>query len=251
MTEINLFKTDKTSLTSRDKELLDLAMSIDHGTPLYKARHFVGDAQITAYAKYKQMMLELRSREEIIEQTQVAIAKNQALIELAIEQRELATSPAQIKLADLEIITNQNDAAKTERRLKMAYKERDQYITVLKEMYDSGEAFLPDGTDLKEAMLNEELGEKLEAEHWTYRLGKQAALDIIAYGHVGTGNLEAISMMSEAQAAQTLQLAIQWSHTVKSALGVLEQDVLKNLNDGNLPITTKIEKQEATARELQ
>jgi hypothetical protein len=243
MSELEHFITDRSTLSEQDKDLLDLALSLDHGTPLYKVRHFVGDAQITSYAKYKQLMLELRSREEIIEQAIVNVEKNKAQVELAKENLEVADSPAKKRLAELDVISNENDLAKTERRLAMAYKERDNFLTVLKEMYHTGEAYLADGTDLKDAMTDENLGEWLEAEHWRYRLGKQAALDIIAYGHVGTGNLEAISMMDEAQAADTLQLAITYSHGVKSALGMLEKTVLEAIESGEINSTVKIEKQ--------
>lgn len=243
MSELEQFSTDRSTLSERDSELLDLALKIDHGTPLFKIRHFVGDAQITSFAKYKQMMLELRSREEIIEQAIVNVEKNKAQIALAEENLALADSPAKRRLAELDLISNQNDLLKTERRLAMAYKERDNFITILNEMYATGEAYLADGTDLKDVMLDDARLEELEAQHWTYRLGKQAALDIIAYGHVGTGNLEAISMMSEQQAAETLKLAITWSHGVKTALGELEEDVIKALSNKELNSTTKIEKQ--------
>lgn len=69
--------TDTSTLSARERELLELSLATDYGTPLYKIRHFVGDAQITRYAKYKQLMLELRAREEIIEQTLVTIEKKQ------------------------------------------------------------------------------------------------------------------------------------------------------------------------------
>lgn len=239
------FVTDKSGLSERNAELLDLAIATDHGTPLFKIRHFVGDAQITPYAKYKQMLLELRAREEIIEQTLVTIEKNKALIELAQETFEAADSPAKKKLATLDLVSNQNDLLKTERRLKMAYAERQHFLDVMDEMYETGEAFLPDGTDMREAITDESLGERLEAEHWVYRLAKQAALDIMAYGHVGTGNLEAISMMDEARAKDTLSLAIAYSHGVKSALGTLEEQVMAGITAGEITSTMKIEHQKA------
>jgi hypothetical protein len=75
----------------------------------------------------------------------------------------------------------------------------------------------------------------MEAEHWMYRLGKQAALDLITYGHIGTGNLEAISMMGQDDAIKTLRLALTYCHGVKSALGTLEQSVLKEIQNGLSP----------------
>lgn len=244
MSENYEFATDKSGLSERNLEMLQLAVDTDHGTPLFKIRHFVGDAQITSYAKYKQILLELRAREEIIEQTLVTIERNKAQIELAKEQIEEATSPARKKLAELDLISNTNDLLKTERRLSMAYAERQNFLTVLDEMYETGQAYLPDGTDMREVVGNVALDEKLEAEHWTYRLAKQAALDIMAYGHIGTGNMEAISMLTSEQAKDTLQLAIAFSHGVKGALGQLEADVLQAMDSGDIGSTMKIEEQQ-------
>jgi len=235
--------SDKASLTERDKGLLELAMATEHGTPLFKIRHFVGDAQVTKYAKYKQLLLEIRAREEMIEQTLVAIERNSLLIEEAKELLDSETSSARIRKAKLDIASNTNDMAKTERRLAMMYSERSSYMTALKEMYDTGEAYLDDGTDLRDAMADPVLSELLESEHWTYRLGKQAALDLIAYGHIGAGNLEAISQMNESQAVKALQLAMTYSHSVKSALGTMEQSIVEAIERGQVPATLKIETQ--------
>lgn len=241
--------TDTSMLSENDKQLLELALATDHGTPLFKIRHFVGDAQITRYAKYKQLMLELRSREEIIEQTLVTLEKNKAHIEEVKEMIENAPTAAAAKKLQWDLTSHVNDVAKTERRLQMAYRERGHFLKILNEMYASGEAYLADGTDMRKALIDEDLQEELEAEHWTYRLGKQAALDLIAYGHIGTGNLEAISMMSESQAVKTLQLAMTYSHAVKKELGIMESTIIDAIESGRINSTTDIEKQQ-TPKEL-
>jgi hypothetical protein len=243
-------ETNTNDLTPRKKDLLDLAMKTDHGTPLFKIRHFVGDAQITRYAKYKQLLLEIRSREEIIEQTIVSVEKFKARAEEAQEQLDIETSPARKKMLAWEVTSLTNDVAKTERRLAMAYKERGLFIEALDEMYKDGTAYLEDGTDLADAIKDDELSDQLEAEHWTYRLGKQAALDLIATGHIGTGNLEAISMMNEDQALTTLRLALTYSNGLQKALGIMEKSVVDEIESGKLSLTTKIEKME-TLKELE
>ena len=241
---ITLPVPDKTNLTEQDKDLLQLAMDTDHGTPLFKIRHFVGDSQVTKYAKYNQLLLEIRAREEMIEQTLVAYEKNKFVIEETKEFLEIETSPARIKKLHLELANNINDMAKTERRLNMMYTERGHFLTALKEMYENGDAYLENGMDLKDAIKDPELSEELEARHWTYRLGKQAALDLIAYGNIGTGNLEAISQMNEQQAVETLQLAMTYSHSVKNALGLMEKTIIEAIESGQISSTLKIDNQE-------
>lgn len=230
-------------LSERDREHLETAMAVDHGTPLFKIRHFVGDAQITRYAKYRQIMLELRSREEVIEQTLVTLEKNKAHVDECKERILYTESPATKRALEWDLTSHVNDVAKTERRLKMAYKERDNFLKILNEMYESGEAYLSDGRDMKDSLFDEELSEQLEAEHWVLRLGKQAALDLISYGHIGTGNLEAISMLDEETAIKTLRLAMTYSHTIKKSLGIMEQSIIEAIESGQITHTLDIEKQ--------
>jgi hypothetical protein len=226
--------TDVSNLTETQRDLLHLALQTDHGTPLFKIRHFVGDAQITRYAKYKQLMLELRSREEVIEQTLVQLEKNKAHVEEVKERLLTTESEATKKSLMWDLTSHINDIAKTERRLKMAYTERGHFFIALEEMYRTGEAYLEDGTDLKLSLSDPELAERLEAEHWIYRLGKQAALDLISSGHIGTGNLEAITMLDEEAAAKTLEIAITYSHNMKTALGTMEQTIIEAIESGKI-----------------
>lgn len=236
--------TDVSSLTETQRDLLHLSLQTDHGTPMFKIRHFVGDAQITRYAKYKQLLLELRAREEVIEQTLVQLEKNKAHVEEVKERLLTTESEATKKSLMWDLTSHINDIAKTERRLKMAYTERGHFLTALEEMYHTGEAYLEDGTDLKLSLSDPELAERLEAEHWVYRLGKQAALDLIAYGHIGTGNLEAITMLNEQAAAKTLEIAMTYSHSMKKALGTMEQTIIEAIESGNIGTTSiKIENQ--------
>jgi len=236
--------TDISNLSERERDYVHLALQSDFGTPLFKIRHFVGDSQITKYAKYKQLLLEVRAREEGLEQTLVSIEKAKAVIEQIKEKIEKEENEATKKVLLWELTSNINDLAKTERRLKMMYKERGYFITVLNEMYQTGEAYLEDGTDLREAMLDEELAEKLEAEHWTYRLGKQAALDLMTYGHIGSGNMDAISMLNEDQAAKTLQVALAYSHSLKTSIGMMEKTIIEAIENGTLQSNIKIDKQQ-------
>lgn len=221
--------SDQKDLSERQKEWLNFSLTVDHGTPYFKIKHFVGDAQITPYQKYKQLLLEIRSREEIVENLLMNIAKQEAQIEIIYEDMNELTSPARVKLKEFELITNKNDLLKLHRRLKQAYEERRYFLKALEEMYETGEAYLSDGTDLKDAVLDEDLSHKLEAEHWVHRLGKQAALDLISMGKIGTGNMDAITMMPKDDQVEALTVAIDWATRVDHALGQIQEKAVKEL----------------------
>ena len=73
------------------------------------------------------------------------------------------------------------------------------------------------------------MSHELETQHWRQRLGKQAALDIIAMGRIGTGNMEAISQMDEEDAVSALTIAMDWSTRVNKALGQIENNVIQEI----------------------
>ena len=98
-------------------------------------------------------------------------------------------------------------------------------------MYETGEAILPDGTDLKDAIQDPKKPHELETQHWRARLGKQAALDIIALGRIGTGNMEAISMMPEEDAAVAMHIALDWSTRMNAAIAQMESTAIKELEE--------------------
>jgi hypothetical protein len=222
-------KSSRENLTETQTKQLDLALELEYGQPYFKVKHFIGNAQVSAYAKYKQFLLELRSREEVIENFLMNIAKQEAQIEIIEEELKIETSPARVKLKEFELITNKNDLVKIHRRLKQAYEDRQNFLDALEDMYKTGEAYLPDGTDLADAVKDPKLSHELEAKHWQQRLGKQAALDIIAMGRIGTGNMEAISQMDEEDAVSALTIAMDWSTRVNKALSQIENNVVQEI----------------------
>jgi len=232
--ELNKHKTelitDTSMLTDKQKDIILFSANQDWGTPIFKLRHFVGDAQITPYAKMRQFIIELRNREEMVEQMEVDVAKNEALINIEIDKMEAAQTENEKKYFQIEIQRLINDNNKFKRRLNTAYGERARILEVIDEMYQTGEAYLEDGTEIISIIGDSEKEEALEAEYWTYRLAKQAALDILSYGHIGTGNMDAISMMGADQQIDTLQLAVAYSSQIDASLTEMSGDALSRLD---------------------
>ena len=61
---------------------------------------------------------------------------------------------------------------------------------------------------------------KLEEEekYWVARMGKQAAIDILAYGRITSGNLDSMSMLPEEQQLQILSIGFQYSNLLGKQL---------------------------------
>ena len=118
------------------------------------------------------------------------------------------------------------------RRLDQALEERAQYLKLIQEMYDNGEAYLPDGMDLRDAIQDPYIDGLLEKDHWISRLGKQAALDLLSYGYIGSGNMEAITMLNDQDAMESVQTALVFSNRIKNELALTEGKLMQEIESG-------------------
>lgn len=179
--------------------------------PEFKAKHFVGNAQVTPYAEIKQYFIELNSREDMVVTLEHDVKK--AEIELEIEKDKLSklTDPLQIKLQQLEVEAAERLLGKKVTNLRGAYEERNLYLDLIEKFNEGPNGKLPDGRLMSEAIKTDKaLVEQLEKEHWTLRLAKQTAMDMIAYGRAGVGNMDAVAMLGSEQQEEVMALACDY-----------------------------------------
>jgi hypothetical protein len=209
--------TDVSMVDDAGKKLIERAMNKEWTNPKYKLRWFVGQQQITPFSKYRQWLLELKSKEESLENMEYEIAKLQ--VEYDRYQRIKDNSPDDLdkRLADIEMWKTDRSIYMSKRRIQDWYLERQHLIDLIDEFMSSDEAILPDGSGRTYAdILDTEEEDLYEAQYWTNRLAKQAACDMLFYGRIGTGNMDAILSMSPEQQAETLALTVNFSTQLQS-----------------------------------
>lgn len=219
-------------LRDDQKNVLEFALNRDWSVPKFKFRHFVGDAQITPFGKLKQFLVELKAREESIEELEYQISKHQLTIKIEQRRRDECVDDLQRDLHELELFKLEKDLKKFARRLDDAYKERQKFFDLLDEFNNSPEGKLPDGRYLIEVFGDEDIEEALESQYWTVRLAKQAAMDMIAYGRIGSGNMDSIAMLPQEQQAQILYSATDYSLRLENTTNVLRNESIKQLQLG-------------------
>lgn len=224
------YKYDRTEFINNpfDQKIMDISENMSFALPKYKAYNFVGGAQITPYAKLKQWLLELRGREDAVEHLEYTVKKMELEIQMDEDSKEFITEPKRREMVNLTIADKMIDLRKFRRNLKDAYKERQGFIDLIKEFLESEDAILPDGTRLIDVFGNPELEEKYEQEYWTVRMAKQAMLDMISYGRIGTGNLDSILMMDPEQQKQVLSLASSYTISIDRNINQLMTQATTN-----------------------
>jgi len=212
--EIN---TDVSMLSEQEQSLVKLALNKEWTNPKFKLRWFVGQAQITPFAKFRQWLLEIKAKEEAIENMEYEIAKHEVECERFQRLRDEASDDLDRKLAEIELWNRQRLSYTSKRRIQDWYLERQHLIDLCNEFMASEEAKLPDGSGRTYMdVMNTAEEDVYEAQYWTNRLAKQAACDMIFYGRINSGNMDAILMMNPEQQAETMALTVNFATKLQS-----------------------------------
>jgi len=212
--EIN---TDVSMLSEQEQSLVKLALNKEWTNPKFKLKWFVGQAQITPFAKFRQWLLEIKTKEESIENMEYEIAKHEVECERFQRLRDEASDDLDRKLAEIELWNRQRLSYTSKRRIQDWYLERQHLIDLCNEFMASEEAKLPDGSGRTYMdVMNTAEEDVYEAQYWTNRLAKQAACDMIFYGRINSGNMDAILMMNPEQQAETMALTVNFATKLQS-----------------------------------
>ena len=226
----SVIESDTSMMSDDEKDLITKAMNKEWTNPKYKMRYFVGQAQITPFSKFRQWLLEIKSKEESIENMEYEIAKYEIEVDRFARMAVEAHDDLDRRLAEVEKWNATRNLTMSKRRLQDWYLERHQLLDLLKEFTESDEGKLPDGSGRTYwDIINTEAEDDYEAEYWTNRLAKQAATDMLFYGRIGTGNMDAILSMDPKQQAETLALTMNFSTQIQSYTQRLQSEAEENL----------------------
>ena len=224
-----------------DTQLIEFANNeVDSSVPKFKLKHFVGGAQLTPFHNLKQLFLELKIRQDSFLHIQWEIKRKE--LEEMVEREKLANSTNDIEKQYIEIDLKNivKDLKRHQDAIVGALKEKDAILELIRELCESPQGTLPDGTKLLDVFGNKELEEELERQHWVARLAKQASMEMLSYGKIGTGNMDAIAMLPPKEIAECLQLTSDYTVRVGTGMGLLTE---KSINDLKLGYVSPENKQ--------
>lgn len=220
--------SDVSMLPEKDIELIKYALNKEWTNPKFKLKWFVGEQQITPFAKLRQWLLELRSKEEVIDAQMHDTKTMQLKIKKFKRILESSTDEIEKEEAEIELTTLEFNLRRNQRRTNDSLLERQHLIDLINEFLDSEESKLPDGRSIMDIMGTSE-EDHLEAHYWTIRLAKQAAMDISSFGRVGVGNMEAICNLTEQRQSEILVLAHRYALQLEVHQNVIRQEVAAQL----------------------
>lgn len=202
--------TNVDGLNEEEIKLIDLALNKQFVNPKFKMKYFTAEAQLTPFHKLRQYIMELRTVEESVENMEAIIQQYMLQEEISNMKYDQEEDPIRKKEHKLNALKAMNEVRQAKRRVAQNYIERAQFIDLLKEFLESDESKTEDGRSLVEVLDTPE-EDLYEAEYWTARLAKQAAMDMQSYGKVMAGNMEAITMLPPDQQTEILSIATEYN----------------------------------------
>lgn len=239
---IDLNTKDYPVITADDKIVKDLqlndleqkiivgALNMNSGQSDYQNQFFVTASQLTPYRMVKQCLLEIETRHHTWYNVKNKLKRKQ--IEVKLAKRELAEfghqDPLRAELIKVDIEDMENDCRIWERKIKQAEEDLMGFINQVKMLAG-------DKPELLEKAFGYDHEE--ERQYWITRMAKQAAMDMVSYGRIGSGNMDSIAMMPEEDQIMTLATTLQYNERLMGGLQSIGQAVSQGLleNKDHLP----------------
>ena len=219
--EIHLSKSfvDEFALTKKDFDVLSASMRFDSGMTEYECEHFVADPQLTPWRKVRQALMELETRYHAYMENRNSLRKAEILRKRLNRDMPLLPDELDRELMQIDMEKNDYDIGIWKRKLRQSELELKYFLEVV-------EKYIDDEHDLEYYCTEHEHEERI---YWIARMGKQAAMDIISYGRIGSGNMTSIMDMPEEDQVETLGIAVKYSGMIGGGIDKLNKMIAPQL----------------------
>jgi len=211
-----------------DMRIIRGALNMNGGQSNFQSKYFVAGSQLTQYRSIKQCLLELESRHH--GWNDINTKRKRKLVEIKIAEREYNESEDELQreLIAIDIDSMKYDVQVWEKKVKQSNEEIQYFLSLIKEITNG------DDNILQKAMSYDE---EEERKYWVARMAKQAAMDMVSYGRIGSGNMDSIAMMDEEDQIQTLATTLQYNERLNQGMIKINEAVNQGLlaNERDLP----------------
>jgi len=206
------------NFSTDEEKILETALQFDNGQSNYSSINFVQKTGLTSYKKIHQSFMELETRyhayKSIVRNLREAEVRVKILErDINKEQDDLEKELLIIKYDDLVY-----DVTVFKRKMKQCERELRIYLELLEKTKEK---------DLTEYLIEDETEER---KYWMARMSKQAAMDIVAYGRIGSGNMDSILLMPEEDQLETLKGALHFSGLLTNTIGQINKQIEGEIN---------------------
>jgi len=219
--EIHLSKSfvDEFALTKKDFDVLSASMRFDSGMTEYECEHFVADPQLTPWRKVRQALMELETRYHAYMENRNSLRKAEILRKRLNRDMPLLPDELDRELMQIDMEKNDYDIGIWKRKLRQSELELKYFLNVV-------DKYVDDEHPLEYYCQENHQEVRM---YWIARMGKQAAMDIISYGRIGSGNMTTIMDMPEEDQVETLGVAVKYSGMIGGGIDKLNKMIAPQL----------------------
>lgn len=205
-------------MTIQENEILDILNEHNFGMSNYQIQNYVMRSQVTNYRQVKQSLTELNARRDAILQIEVDQKRRKIKEKKTKFELEKISDEFEKELLEIDLEEIQKDTEYSNKRLLVQKQEYQLFLETITSQFES-----------KEQLENYINDPEQERKYWIARMGKQAAIDLLSSGRIGSGNMDSIAMMSEEDQLQILKVAIQYSGLMGVGIAKLQQEMIPYL----------------------
>ena len=213
-----------------NKEKLDKLIQalIDNPVPMskFQIENYVVNPQISPVRKIRQLFMEIKTRIQAKESSELALKREILNKELTFERIEKVKAfDDDINLKLLEVDLEEHDI--TIRNIKINMKHCDIEMKGFLDLLEEADKEY----DLEKLMSGGMHDDEVERKYWIERMARQATLDLISAGTIGVGNLESIISMNKKDQQEIFNLATKDYFQLKSTLQETELKYLPSTKE--------------------
>ncbi len=197
-----------------DQDIIDYGQNHLFAYTDYQIQHYVINTGITDHRKTRQALLEIEQRTNALLDHDFLIKKHRANIAIKQEEMSQVSSPAKKQLLQIEIEELELALKKCQLKKTALEEERNIFLNFVKH-------FIKTKEDLDKAYNDPDE----DKQYWVSRMSKQAAIDLLSYGKVSAGNMESIIQMPIEDQVQTLAGAIEFNKRMETGLLAIQRKV--------------------------
>lgn len=224
-------------MLSKETILLN-ATKFATGQTDYQNENFVMNSHVTKYRQVRQALLEIENRHHGIRKIKLDVRRDEIKIKALQRDLEKCEDELEAELIRIDIEDLQSDNDIRKRKLERQEKEIDVFVRRVQAEVENEE-------DIQRYF---DQDPEEERKYWIARMGKQAAMDILSFGRISTGNLDSIAMLPEEEQLQILSIGFQYSNLLGGQLAKIEgktreytKQLLSDSNNLHLPTFDGIE----------
>ena len=186
----------------------------------FQSRSFVVNSQVTNSRRVRQALLEIDTR--IAAKKQIERNRRKTEVQRLMLERDLNQESDLLKkeLIKVDIEQYEYDDTVYEKKYRVCLEELTKFAHIVKDI-------VPDAETLNTYKEHNEVEER---NYWIARMAKQATMDLMTIGRIGSGNLDSIAMMPIEDQTETIKAALKYNALLTKGISAIEKSAVEELS---------------------